>query len=215
MKLSVTSLSSQVYQILKEKIMSNEIPAGQRIVDSQVASEFGISRTPVRDALLKLCEDGLVVVNQGNKGYYVYQPVEKDIKEVFELRLFFDVSAVHKIIENGFPADQALIERFNLAYKKNLECLENDDFVQADEEFHKALIALCENERFSALYENVCAYTRIFRIHTSMLPDRVRRALELHTEIYEGLVAKDIQKTLAALNSHVEISISNAYDDLK
>ena len=86
MILKIDTLNQQAYDILKEKILNKELLPGTRLVDSQLAEDFGISRTPLRDAIRKLAEEGFVVSSPTKKGYYVYQPSAKDINEIFELR---------------------------------------------------------------------------------------------------------------------------------
>ena len=78
------NLNKKAYDAIKMDIVERRLIAGTRLVDSKLAEQYGISRTPIRDALMRLTEEGLVE-NTG-KGYYVYMPSADDIRELFELR---------------------------------------------------------------------------------------------------------------------------------
>ena len=77
-KLVVNNLTQQAYDLLRTKIITKEILPGTRLVDSTLAQQYGISRTPMRDAIRKLAEEGLVTPSS-TKGYFVYKPTLKDI----------------------------------------------------------------------------------------------------------------------------------------
>lgn len=209
MKLKVENLNQQAYEALKDKILHKEFRPGDRLVDSQLAEEFGISRTPLRDAIRKLAEEGLVV-NPSGKGYYVYQPSTNDINEIFEMRLILDKAAITKLITEIFPnnpsALEELKERFNAARDPN----RSSAFIANDENFHDTIIRLTGNSRMQAIYSDLKDQTRIFRRVTSHNVDQMDKAHDYHSKIFYGLINLDLDTAIAAAEKHVEYSRDDA-----
>lgn len=212
MILTVDTLNNQAYDILKDKILKKEISSGTRLVDSQLAEEFGISRTPLRDAIRKLAEDGLVVGYPGKKGYYVYQPSVKDINEIFELRLMFDIMAAEKVISEVIPNNPAALEELKESYRAEQES-GPESFVSADEDFHDTAVRLCGNSRMLAMYKDIRSQTRAFRSVTSSDSARRKKARNYHERIFRGFCACNLPATLDAIRLHVQYSCQDALKD--
>ena len=212
MILKVDNLNEQAYSILREKILSKELLPGTRLGDSQLADEFGISRTPLRDAIRMLAEEGLVINSPQKKGYFVYQPSAEDINEIFELRLFLDLAAATKLITEVFPKDPSALLRLQEAYRAEREN-QDVDFVQQDEDFHDTIIQLCHNTRMAAIYSDLRSQTRAFRSVTAQDKKRIDKAQNFHEMIYTGFLNMDLDATLAAIRRHVEYSREDAIKD--
>ena len=118
-KLVVNNLTQQAYDLLRTKIITKEILPGTRLVDSTLAQQYGISRTPMRDAIRKLAEEGLVTPSS-TKGYFVYKPTLKDIEEIFEIREMIDISVTTKVITKILPQNPAALEKITQSYLKGL-----------------------------------------------------------------------------------------------
>ena len=95
------NLNELAYNEIMKRIISREYTPGQRLVDSQLAEDFGISRTPIRDAMRKLTEDGLLI-NTSARGFYVFRPTAKDVEEIFELSEMIEYTAAKKNYSSAF-----------------------------------------------------------------------------------------------------------------
>lgn len=208
MKLVADNLNEQAYRALKASIINKELAPGERLIDTQLAEYFGISRTPIRDAIRKLTEEGLVVTSD-KKGYFVFSPSHNDILEIFELREQFDLAAVRKLITQILPSNPEAMEQIRISF----EGLDSPSFVQDDESFHETLIRLTGNSRMLVLYKDLSTQTRAFRRLTSNDPDRIRKAKEYHRRIYEGLMHLDLPATEEAVCCHVAYSREDALKD--
>ncbi len=210
MLIKVNALNQQAYTILKNKILKKEISPGTRLIDSQLAKEFGISRTPLRDAIRKLVEDGLVMPGKNGKGYYVYKPSAKDINEIFEMRLILDIAAATKLINVIIPEQPEIIDKI-----AQFDMVEHDldSFVLSDEDFHNALITFCKNSRMTEIYADLQAQTRAFRSVTSQDQARVEKARTYHKKIIDGLCSGQLDETIDAIKEHVELSRIDALAD--
>ena len=210
MKLVSTNLNDQAYQALKDSILRKELAPGERLIDTQLAEHFGISRTPIRDAIRKLSEEGLVVSSE-KKGFFVFRPSAQDIAEIFELRQIFDLAAARKLILEILPNDPAAVAQI----RESFESISTRDpsFVKDDESFHETLIRLTGNGKMLTLYGDLETQTRAFRRITSNDPERMRRAKDYHRKIYEGLMHLDLAATEEAIRLHVSYSREDALKD--
>ena len=210
MKLVSTNLNDQAYLALKESILRKELLPGTRLVDSQLAEQFGISRTPIRDAIRKLAEEGLVV-KTGQKGYSVFNPSARDVNEIFELREILDIAAAQKLIREVLPNDPQAMEQIRRSHEGILHPSAN--FVKDDEDLHDTIIRLCGNARICALYSDLRNQTRIFRHSTATNLARVHQAQQYHSQIYQGLMELDLEKTVRAIRTHIAYSKADALAD--
>ncbi|MDO4846133.1 MAG: GntR family transcriptional regulator [Oscillospiraceae bacterium] len=210
-KLIVQPLNTQAYDLIKSKIFSGEIKPGTRLVDSQLAEEFGISRTPFRDALRKLCEEGFVACEPGKKGYFVYQPSRKDIDDIFELRLILDLAAADKLVHQILPGNTKALELLKNSY--HTDQVDVSSFVKKDEDFHDTIIKLCDNQKMLEMYNSLRSQLRAFRSKTSQDETRRSKATNYHAKILEGLCDLDYEKACAAMKKHVELSREDALKD--
>lgn len=216
MKLTVDNLNKQAYDALKASILEKKFPAGMRLVDSKLAEEFGISRTPIRDALMKLSEEGLVFSN--GRGFRVYSPTPEDIREIFELRLMFDLYAAKKVIEEILPTDPEAEKRFDSAYlsEAHMDDLDEDvDFVKSDEDFHACIVSLLGNERMSDSYSDIRNQMRAFRSITAHSSDRRRKAHQYHERIYLAIKQRDVSAAEEAIRRHTALSMEDALHDIE
>ncbi len=213
MKLQVDSLTDQAYDILKEKIISKQFQPGMRLVDSQLAKDYGISRTPLRDAIRMLYEDGLVTTCSG-RGYCVFQPSKDDIREIFEIRLMIDVAAARKLITEILPNDKAAYASIEDFYKVFSKDAEKEGFIKADENFHDKLVQMMGNNRLYEFYTEIRNQTRAFRRMTAVDKARTTKANNHHERICKGLLALDLDATVKAMTEHIELSMNDALLDL-
>lgn len=207
-----TNLNSQVYEILKEKILSREISPGTRLVDTKIAKSFGISRTPIRDALRQLTEDGLVV-SIGKKGFSVFQPSQHDIEEIFELRELIDIAAVTKLIQTILPNDLSVLCEIEQSLRNREGSPNGNLFIRSDEDFHDTLVKACGNSRLVNIYSDLRSQTRIFRRKTSSNEVRKQKAEYFHQRIFDGLKNLNLDETIDAVKNHVAQSKADAIND--
>lgn len=198
------SLNAQAYDLLKQKILSNQIQPGCRLVDSQLAEEFGISRTPVRDAIRKLTEEGLVVTDPGKKGYFVYQPSAQDIREIYEIRRILELSAAEKLISELLPINPGLLDPL-LSYIQ-APASDSIGFPLYDAQFHRTMVELCGNSRIMEIYDQIGTYLQVFRSKTAQDPSRNKQATACHQQILHGLRTLDLAKTQDAIRTHIRLS---------
>ena len=210
----ITNLNDQAYTLIKNKIVNGEIEPGTRMIDSKLAEAYGISRTPVRDALRKLTEDGFLE-KRSARGYYVYELTQKDIDEIFEIRKMFDCEACRKIINVILPKNPNALDSVYGAMK---EIYENDtihyeNHITDDEKFHVELIKIAGNERLLKYYIDLQEHIKIFRGYFPKEESALRIVKKQHTQLVEALKNRDIEAAMNAVEEHTEFSRKMAVVD--
>lgn len=214
-RLTIENLNDKAYIEIRNKIITGELKPGTRLVDSQLAERYGISRTPVRDAIRKLTEEGLVVSNI-KKGYYVFEVTKKDIVEIFEIRLIIDRAVITKLITAIIPSNYEFyikeLQRIEQKLDEGIKQSANE-FIKYDEDFHDSLIRLSNNSRLINMYTDIRIQTKAFRSLTSLSEERIEKAYRSHKEILKNIENMDLENALKAIENHVEQSRKDALED--
>ena len=213
MHLTVDNLNKKAYDAIKMDIVERRLIAGTRLVDSKLAEQYGISRTPIRDALMRLTEEGLVE-NTG-KGYYVYMPSADDIRELFELRLMMDLYSARVIIEQRLLLNPDNRRRIDLSCDCPDGKISENSFVAADECFHGEMMALTGNVRLMNFYNSIRNQMRAFRNVTARSTERMNQAKSDHMLIYQAIVLGDLSAAEEAIRKHTRQSMADALRDFE
>ena len=168
----VSTIRGQVYELLKEGICAGEYQPGQWLLEGELAEQFSVSRSPVREALRRLAADGLVV-EVPNKGVFVREFTPKDIEEIFDLRVMMESYAIDKIAEHLTEemASQlyGCLEELKSAWNlRNLPA-----YIEADTQLHDLIIAFSGNSFLVIAYERV----HIMIQQSALFPSLARSAL--------------------------------------
>lgn len=158
----IREISYQVYERTKKKILDLELGIGERINLKSLCEEFKVSATPVREAVKKLLEDGLVTL-QPRQSYYVYTPTSKDIQEIYELRKILEQAALTSFKNNtsNLRPFKELKEKFE--YIKNLPVSKKRKKFGETEDVHTLIIRNLNNQRVKYIYENLHNFTLLFQ----------------------------------------------------
>ncbi len=201
MNLNKESLADQISKELQERIVNVEIEQGEKINVTALEEEFGVSRAPVREALQRLVDKGLVEVKP-RVGYFAIDLSAKQIKDLCELRKLLETYSLKESIDH---VDESNV---NYLLQKSIELQKNDQphdklrkkFDETDEQLHKAIIDNSQNEflkDFTERIHNLIALTR-------HLNERIEEAINEHIYILKAMQENDKQKATEALNNHLE-----------
>ena len=150
-KIAVPSVNQAVYERIRTAILQGRYGSGQRLGIESLASELGVSSTPIRDALKRLEGDGLVTIRP-RSGTHVTLPTLRDVEEVFELRIVMECFAAQKA--TAVVEDQVFdrIERaLDVAEKK----LTDESFIQSDRLLHGELMTAAANKRLAQMMDSL------------------------------------------------------------
>lgn len=195
-------LRDRVGQALRAAIISGEMQAGQVYSAPSLGARFGVSATPVREAMLDLVRENLVEVVP-NKGYRVTEVSEKDLDDVTELRLLIeppvvrDVAAIIPAADFGELRDlaQAIVDRAG----------EGDlvGYTAADQLFHLRLLSYADNPRITDLIADLRAHTRLLGLSALLEQGELVGVAHEHHAIVDALEARDPEAVERLMRDHI------------
>ena len=204
------NLTLRVYDSIKQMMLNYEIVPGQRLVFVDLAKELGVSRTPVNNALSILAKEGYLDFIP-NQGYSVHKLTREETKSLYEIRLLLELGCIEKAIEQATPE-----ELTNLEEKKNRHASSVKNHIYRhlfvlDMEFHVAIGEMANNHYFVDLYKDI--YQRIFlRFRTEHLETpRLFEIVEEHENLYNAIVAKNVQAAKSLIKEHSALSMANLF----
>jgi DNA-binding GntR family transcriptional regulator len=200
-------LRDRIYEMLKEAIFSGELKPGERIVETRLAEDMGISRTPIREAIRHLESEGYIE-SMDNGGVKVSEITEDDIREWNEIKYILDELAVMKAIDN---MDDELIEDLKKDLKKVEEALEKDniddeEIIDLNTDFHEKMFEISGNKLIHNIRESYQKYNYMMRKYLSTIEGRHEKALKEHKDILQAIVEKDKEKARKLSKVHSESS---------
>ena len=199
------TIRRKVYDFLREQLLSGEIPPHERLIETKIAQEVGISRTPVREALHNLELEGLIeaIPRVG----YVVKPISKDeIEEICEIRTINECLAVRWATRRITPKELQALE-------KNLSVSEAEakggnprSFIEYDAEFHEILARASGSERLLELCQMLRRHMLRYRIKSIFNSENVLRAIAGHRRIFDCIAKKEEEGVEQAVRDHLETS---------
>ena len=204
-----SSLVDQLYDITKEKIVSLQLKLGEKIDVQALAEQFGVSQTPVRDALNRLSQNGLVKT-RARVGYYVVNLSAEDITEIYDLRKMFEGYALESTIENiEFDKLRQLKQKMERIQGKAAE--KTKEFEETDRELHLSIIKNSNNKRLQSLFSEIYNFVRI----SISMGVEWKKSLKEHMSLVEALQEKDLARAKEILKQHIDNSRDNAINALQ
>lgn len=202
------------YEVLKKAIISGEIPAGERIVETDYAERLHISRTPLREALRELERDGLVEYVM-RRGVVVRAFTIDDVREIYTIRNSLEMLTLPAIIQNAGPEQIAAL-REKLAEMDKLQ--EKDDVEGLSplaRAFHWELTSICGQKRILRVIGSQDEYIRRFSAMAIRQENRRTAAHQEHHLLVDYVEAKDLESFTELTRKHIERSMENCLEALK
>lgn len=197
------NLRYRAYKLIKEKIIFFDMKPGRKIVESDIAKELEISRTPVREALLMLESEKLIVPN-GKAGYFVRKISLDNASHYYRLRVLIETFAANFIFENIKASEIKLLAANLRNAEKALNKKDLKEFIRYETEFHQILY---ESSRSEVLIETLIPladkfhWLRSISVHA---PNGAEESLDQHVRIYESIKSKDIDEYKRQIELHFE-----------
>ncbi|MDQ0273471.1 GntR family transcriptional regulator [Cytobacillus purgationiresistens] len=198
------SLGVQAYSIIKQAIISGDLSPGDWLHEEKVATNLGISRTPLREALQLLSTEGLVILEKGKPAIVASFTYEEAL-ELLEVRSILETSNLDMLASN---IDAEWINQLENHIRLQEATMENQDyqaFNDLDHEFHLLLADKSRNKTLANLIVQLNSQvSRAFIILSKTLPFSVQGAIEEHTSIVNALKNKDIQTAKVRMENHLK-----------
>ncbi|GAA3165629.1 MULTISPECIES: GntR family transcriptional regulator [Nonomuraea] len=198
------SAAHTAYTVTKELILSGELPGGSLISEGEIAERVRVSRTPVREAFLRLESEELLALHP-KRGAVVVPVPPGEAADVLELRLALERSAAERIARNGLPGEYDQRMRDLLTRQRDLAAAADvGGFAEADEAFHRCIVEASGNRLAGRFYATLGDRQRRMSISALRLrPERLPLLAGEHETLREHLRAGDTAAFAAALEAHL------------
>jgi DNA-binding GntR family transcriptional regulator len=196
------SLREQVSRALEAGLVAGELKPGVIYSAPGLAERFGVSATPVREAMLDLVKDGFVEVAR-NKGFRVLEMSESDLDQISQIRLLLEVPSAARAAEVLTPAN---FEMLAMLAEEITEAAGQGDIIRyldADRRFHVGLISPLGNPRLTELVDRLRRQTRLFGLDALARSGRLVASAQEHHELLQTLQAGDADATTRLMHAHI------------
>jgi DNA-binding GntR family transcriptional regulator len=200
MMMGKDSLRDVAYEYLCKNIISNKLTAGHVIVEQEISDILGISRTPIREALKQLTDEGLVTQIHA-RGTFVKEISTGDVEEIFEIREMFEEDSLKWAISQISDEDIVDMESTFNTLNDNSS---SEDFYNSDRKLHDTIIRHGHNKRMIDFLNTVNAQLERLRRISSMSPNRLEKSKMEHIEIIRSIKERNLEKAVMALHVHLE-----------
>jgi DNA-binding GntR family transcriptional regulator len=199
------SLAKMAYESIRNSILSGQWTIRELYNEKAIAADLGISRTPVREALLELASQDLIIFLP-RRGLMVNRFTRRDVDEIFELRKAIEMATVEKIARTSPPFDLFEIEESLLNQRKAVKQKDYLAFMEADRLFHTRFSDLTNNRRLIAILENIRDMIHVMGVKALALEGRALAVIEEHQTILEAVKKGNIEEARRAMDYHLDQS---------
>ena len=197
-----TALYQEVAERLRQRIFAHELEPGSWIDEQTLAEDYGISRTPMREALKVLASEGLVTLRP-RRGCYVTELTDKDLDDIFPLLALLEGRCAFEAVSKARPADIAELcathERLELAAARG----DVDAFFEANQYFHLQLQQLAGNRWLLQVIDDMRKVLKLNRHDSLSREGRVSESLNEHRAIMQAIEAGDAEAAQLRMHEHL------------
>ncbi|MET9760944.1 GntR family transcriptional regulator [Streptomyces sp. NPDC006372] len=201
------SMQGRVIAEMRRRIISGDLPAGANLSEIALAESFGVSRTPVREALKQLQTEGLVEIRP-RVGTFVTAPSRREITELFEMKELLEGAAARLFARRGRVPELDRLEQNLVEADAAVAADDKERYAKLVGEFHDLLITGADNHKLEAHYRilmNQLAYSRLVATSLSQ-PGRALQSDREHHNVVELIIAKDGDSAERVMRDHVRAS---------
>lgn len=201
-RIAPTALYQEVAERLRQRIFAHELTPGTWIDEQKLAEQYGISRTPLREALKVLASEGLVELRP-RRGCYVTEISRQDLDDIFPLMAMLEGRCAAEAVKRSKPADIAALKIIH----EQLESAASDGrinaFFEANQEFHKKIQELSGNRWLLSVIQDLRKVLKLSRMHSLSLEGRLQQSLDEHRLILAALQAGDAGRAEKLMHDHL------------
>ena len=203
-----SSLEERVYDRLSDEILSGKIAQGTAITEMALCERLGVSRTPIRAALRRLAEDGLLRL-EANKGAVVVGITEQDLVDIYKIRVRLEGlasrTAAEKMTEDEKRALRESVELAEFYIAKR----DNEKLRELDTSFHRIIYEASGNRLLSKTLSELHTKTKSYRSAALSVPGRLERSIAEHKMILLAIEAGNGEEADRLTSLHIEAALEN------
>ena len=202
------SLEARVYNEVREALLCGQFKKGEWLTEHMLTQKLGVSRTPVRSALQRLAEDGLVSMIP-NRGAVVIGIAKEDIVDIYRIRMRLEglasAMAAEKITDE---AKQKLSENVAL-FEFYVQRQDTEHIEELDTAFHSMIYEASGSRTLERILTDLHSNTKAYRSQSLCVPGRLARTLEEHKEILGAILTGNAEKAEKLTSAHIECAMQN------
>jgi DNA-binding GntR family transcriptional regulator len=204
-RLQHTNLRDQALEVLKLRLITGDLAPGQIYSAASLATELGVSNSPVREAMLTLVNQGLMEAVK-NRGFRVVPLGEKERRNIYELRCLIEIPSMARLasLKEKVVAHK---QEFSKIASDMVDCAKAGDIVgylDADRRFHLGLLDILENGQLTAIVENLRDQSRQYGLKALSASGNLVNSAREHQPILDALVAGDRKLTTKLMIEHLD-----------
>ena len=204
-------LYEEVAELLRQRIFKRELEPGNWIDELKIAEEYGISRTPLREALKVLAAEGLVTMKV-RRGAYVTEVSKSDLADVYHLLSLLESDAAGVVATKATDAELAELQTLHQELEEAAKPgkANTDQFFALNEQFHMRLLAIANNRWRDQMVADLRKVMKLNRHNSLLKTGRIGESLAEHRAIMAALLARDAQATVLRMREHFSNGLSAA-----
>ncbi|WPZ19064.1 GntR family transcriptional regulator [Geobacillus subterraneus] len=202
------TLKKQVYEYLREEIITGGIAPGERLVEEKIAKQIQVSRSPIREAIRMLEKDGLVIVNKGG-GVTVFNPDMKNFQSLYECRVELEPAAAYYVAQR--ITEEQIEELRAQLFCNDGKSFELKEILEINTKFHEGIVQASGNPFLIKMIREIRGINSLYRmaiLRKGVL--RIESAVQEHLEIFEAIINGDGEKARKYMKEHI-VSDYNYY----
>ena len=199
LSLAPRALYEEVAELLRQRIFARELAPGSWIDEMRLAEEYGISRTPLREALKVLATEGLVTMKM-RRGAYVTEVNDKDQHDVYHLLSLLESDAAGVVAAQASDAELADL---NSIHQELVAAVVNTDkFFAINERFHMRLLEIANNRWRDQMVADLRKVMKLNRHNSLLKSGRIEESLREHQALLDALLARDVTASVTRMQAH-------------
>lgn len=201
-RIAQTALYLEVAERLRQSIFAHELAPGDWVDEQALAADYGISRTPLREALKVLAAEGLVTLKP-RRGCYVTEVSEQDLDDIFPLMAMLEGRSAWEAANKYQPEDLARLEEIHARLESYAAGNQVDQFFEANQDFHRLIQELSGNRWLLQLAQDLRKVLKLTRMYSLTVDGRLQQAMAEHQVIMAALRRRDANAAEAAMRDHL------------
>lgn len=201
-RIAPTALYQEVAERLRQRIYAHELAPGAWVDEQAIAEQYGISRTPLREALKVLASEGLVTLKP-RRGCYVTEISEQDLDEIFPLMAMLEGRCAAETARRATAADLALLESIHRELEAHGKAARIEGFFEANQRFHAEIQRIANNHWLAHVIQDLRKVLKLTRLHSLTIEGRQQQSLIEHRLIMTALKARDVAASEKAMSDHL------------
>ena len=217
-QIAQTALYQEVAERLRQRIFAHQLAPGARIDEQALAIDYGISRTPLREALKVLAAEGLVTLRP-RRGCFVTEISEQDLDDIFPLMAMLEGRCALEATTRAQPEDLARLDALHAELQRFAESKEIERFFEVNQAFHYQIQEMSGNRRLRQVIQDLRKVLKMTRLFSLSIDGRVQQSLAEHAIILAAIKAGDAAGAQVAMHDHIlsgrqALARSNATQEL-